>query len=84
MILHVNKLLSPPLNKERKVTIFITLRPHGPYQGSLANKDSQNHLIFPISGILTRFEGGVTQVSTFLYSGEGIVTFQIHQYAPFL
>jgi hypothetical protein len=35
---------------------------HGPYQGSLANKDSPKHLIFLISRILTRFKGGVTKV----------------------
>jgi hypothetical protein len=44
--------------------VFITLRLHGPYQGSLAHKDSWKHLIFLNSGILTRFEGGVTQGPT--------------------
>jgi len=48
-----------------KVTIFITLHLHMPYQGPLPNKDSRKHLIFPILGILKMFEGGVTQVSTF-------------------
>jgi len=38
----------------------ITVRLHGPYQGSLANEDSRKHLIFPNSGILTRSQGGVT------------------------
>jgi len=38
---------------------------------ALANKDSQKHLIFPISGILTTFEGGVTQISTFEAMGGG-------------
>jgi hypothetical protein len=54
------------------VIIFITPRLHGPYQVALANKNSQKHLIFPISGILTTSEGGVTQVSTFeVIGGEG-------------
>jgi hypothetical protein len=54
-----------PLGPKAKVTLLITLRLHEPYQGSLANNNSRKHLIFFIPGILTRFEGGVTQVSTF-------------------
>jgi hypothetical protein len=45
--------IPPPT--QLSVTVFITPRLHGPYQGSLANKDSRKHLIFPNSGILTKF-----------------------------
>jgi len=59
----VTHLLSPP-PAQLSVTVFITPRLHGPYQGSLANEDSRKHLIFLNSGILTMFEGGVTQGPT--------------------
>jgi hypothetical protein len=50
---------------------MITPRLHGPYQGSLANNVSPNHLTLPTSGILTRSQCGVTQVSTLVYSRGG-------------
>jgi hypothetical protein len=62
-------LLTPSLFEQRRVTVFIIIRFHGPYQESLVEKDSQNHLVFPISGILTRFKGGATHVSTYLCLG---------------
>jgi len=39
--------------------VFITLRLHGLYQGSLANKRSQKHLVLLNPGILTMFEVGL-------------------------
>ncbi len=60
-----------PLPEQSAVTVFITPRWHGLYQGSSANRDSQQYFIFPNSGVLTRSEGGVTQVSTALCSGGG-------------
>jgi len=54
-----SKVLSPPA--QLSVTVFITPRLHRPYQGSLANNASLKHLTFPNSGILTKFQGGVTQ-----------------------
>jgi hypothetical protein len=41
----------------------------------LANKDSQKHLIFLISEILTMFEGVVTQASAFEVNPGGIVLY---------
>jgi len=46
-----------------KFTLLITPYLHGPYQGSLTNNVSPNHLTFLTLGILTRSQGGVTQVS---------------------
>jgi hypothetical protein len=60
----------PPFESFR-VTIFITPRLHGPYQGSLASNASPKYLTFPNLGILTRFEGGITQGPTDIYSGRG-------------
>jgi hypothetical protein len=51
-----------PLPEQTYITVFITPRLHEPYQGSSANVNSQKHLIFSNSGILTSFEGGVTGV----------------------
>jgi hypothetical protein len=61
----------PPFESFR-VTIFITPRLHGLYQGPLASNASPKYLTFPNSGILTRFEGGITQGPTDTYSGGGI------------
>jgi hypothetical protein len=60
----------PALNKAWS-QYFITPRLHKPDQGSSANRDSGKYLIFPSSGILTRSEGIVTQVSTLLYPRGG-------------
>jgi hypothetical protein len=60
-------ILSPPV--QSKVTVFITPRLHGLYQGSLTNERSQKHLIFLNLGILARILGGFTQVSSWsMYS----------------
>ena len=40
----------PPL-VQSYITVLITPRLHGPYQGSIANRDSPKHLTFPILGI---------------------------------
>lgn len=65
--------LTIPPTEQSKVTLLITLRLHGPYQGFLANNDSQKHLIFLISGMLTKSQGCVTRVSTLLlFRGGGI------------
>jgi len=53
-----------PPRRKAKVTLLITPRLHGPYQGSSANRCSRKHLRFPNSGILTSFGGGVTNIVT--------------------
>src|ERR1700683_3052893 len=42
-------------------------------RGSIANSGSRKHLIFPNSGILTKFQCGVTKGPTRNYSRGGIV-----------
>jgi phosphatidylinositol phospholipase C delta len=51
-----------PSPEQTYITVFITPRLHGPCQGSSANGNSPKHLMFPNSGILTSFEGGVTGI----------------------
>jgi len=43
-------------------------------QGSIANRSSRKHLIFPNSGILTKFQCGVTKGPTRNYSRGGILS----------
>ncbi|PMD53158.1 uncharacterized protein K444DRAFT_201548 [Hyaloscypha bicolor E] len=44
-------------------------------RGSIANSGSRKHLIFPNSGILTKFQCGVTKGPTRNYSRGGIVRY---------
>ena len=68
--------IPPPPPEQSKVTLLITPRLHGPYQGPLANNGSQKHLTFPISGILTRSQGGVT-LHLGLNRGGGDITYDV-------
>jgi hypothetical protein len=47
-------------------------------RGSIANSGSRKHLIFPNSGILTKFQCGVTKGPTRNYSRGGIVVALSH------
>jgi hypothetical protein len=60
-----------PARFTSKVTILITPRLHGPYQRSLANRDSQKHLIFPIPGILTMLRVALPRSPPWMWAGGG-------------
>jgi len=68
-------LLYPPTPAQSYGHVIDNTTPHRPYQGSSANRDSSKHLKFPISGILTRFPGGVTNIVTIALGPGGIVQY---------